>query len=92
MVTFSDTAVLIIIAVVKIAVVLAVLVTAPRDHIPVRLRQRVHGPDQASIRRGRQLLHGLLRWHRETWMNSLRKDLAFSISQLFCKQFKVTIA
>jgi hypothetical protein len=27
-----------------------------------------------------------------TWMNSLRKDLAFSIRQLFCKQFKVTIA
>jgi hypothetical protein len=40
----------------------------------------------------KQSLHGPLRWHRETWMNSLRKDLAFSIRQLFCKQFKVTIA
>jgi hypothetical protein len=49
-------------------------------------------PHQASVRRGRQSLHGPLRWHRETWMNSLRKDLAFSIRQLFCKQFKVTIA
>jgi len=31
-------------------------------------------------------------WRRETWMNSLRKDLVFSIRQLSGKQFKVTIA
>jgi hypothetical protein len=28
----------------------------------------------------------------QTWMNSLRKDLVFSIRQLSGKQFKVTIA
>jgi hypothetical protein len=67
-------------------------VAAPRSRILIRLGRRFRGPDQASVRRGGDSLHGLLRWHRETWMNSLRKDLPLSIRQLFCKQFKVTIA
>ena len=63
--------------------------SAPYPH---RLGRRFRRPDQASVRRDGDSLHGLLRWHRETWMNSLRKDLVFSIRQLFGKQFKVTIA
>jgi hypothetical protein len=64
----------------------------PRDRIRIRLRPRFRGPDQASVRLGGDSLHGLLRWHRETWMNSPRKERLFSIRQLFWKRFKVTIA